>query len=117
MSQAVKVSDEVMALLREAAALQSRSIAGQAEHWLRLGRAFERDPRFGFTQVEQALRGLVPPMDLSESQQEDYFDRLEERLLAPSAKATAFFEDRRRRGVGVGMDEAGNMVYEGSRRS
>jgi hypothetical protein len=29
----------------------------------------------------------------------------------PSATADAFFKDMRERGLGVGMDDAGNIVY------
>ena len=116
MSQAVKISDTEMEALREAAALQSRSISGQAEHWMRLGRAFERDERFGFAKVEQALRGLVAPMDLSAEQQEEYFDRFEASLHKPSKVAQDFFADRRQRGVGVGMDDAGNIVHQAPAR-
>lgn len=112
MSHAVKISDVEMDALREAAALQSRSLSGQAEHWLRLGRAFERDPRFGFAKVEQALKGLISPDELNDAEQEDYFEQLSDSYWAPSPVEDAFFADRRRRGVGVGMDEAGNMVLQ-----
>lgn len=112
MSQPVKVSDEMIEVLRDTAALQQRSIAGQAEYWMRLGRAVERDPRLSFALVEQALRGLVPPAQLSGDQQEEYLDRLEDMQDAPSATEEAFFADRRRRGVGVGMDDAGLIVNQ-----
>jgi hypothetical protein len=110
MSAAVKISDTEMDAIREAAALQSRSMSGQAEHWLRLGRAFERDPRFGYAKVEQALKGLVAPMDLNEDEQEQYFDRMDSLLSAPSAEADAFFKDMRERTGGVGMDDEGNII-------
>lgn len=111
-THAVKVSEDVMEDLRDTAALQNRSIAGQAEYWMRLGRAVERDPRLSFALVEQALRGLVPPAQLSGDQQEEYLDRLEDMQDAPSAAEEAFFADRRRRGVGVGMDDAGLIVRQ-----
>lgn len=112
MSQAIKISDAEMVVLREAAALQSRSIAGQAEHWMRLGRAFERDPRFGFAKVEQALKGLISPDELNDAEQEDYFEKLSASYWVPSPVEDAFFAERRRRGVGVGMDGAGNIVLQ-----
>ena len=112
MSAAVKISDTEMAAIREAAKLQSRSIAGQAEHWLRLGRAFERDPRFGYAKVEQALKGLLDVDDLNDQEQEEFFDRVGSVLAAPSALEDAFFKDRQERGLGVGMDEAGNIIEQ-----
>jgi hypothetical protein len=110
MSYAVKISETEMALLRESATLQSRSLSGQAEHWLRLGRAFERDPQYGYAKVEQALKAQVAPMDLNTDEQERYFDQLAASYWEPSAVENAFFEERTLRGVGVGMDEAGNIV-------
>ena len=117
MSSAVKISDEEMQALREAAALQSRSIAGQAEHWLRLGRAFERDPRFGYAKIEQALKGLVSPDDLNDTEQEQYFDKLGASYWDASPVEDASFAEMRRRGEGVGMDEEGNIVYGASEPS
>ena len=41
MGSPVKVADELVEAAREAAALASRSVAKQIEHWARLGRAVE----------------------------------------------------------------------------
>ncbi len=41
MSQPVKLSDDLVTDARTTAAIASRSIAGQIEHWARLGRAVE----------------------------------------------------------------------------
>ena len=112
MAAAVKISDVEMSVLREAAALQGRSISGQAEHWFRLGRAIERDPRFGFVKVEQALKGLADVDDLSTAGQEEYMDQFSALLSKPSSISDAFFDDRRRLGLGVGMDEAGNIIEQ-----
>lgn len=112
MGAAVKISDTEMMAIREAAALQSRSIAGQAEHWLRLGRAVERDPRFSYSKIEEALKGLVDVDLLTTEEQEEYFDRFEVLLSKPSAEAETFFEERRRLGLGVGMNEAGSIVEQ-----
>jgi len=43
MPHAVKLSDALIADARAAAKLEDRSIAGQIEHWARLGRAVEQD--------------------------------------------------------------------------
>lgn len=117
MSQAVNISQAEMTALREAARLNSRSISAQAEHWLRIGRAVERDPRFSYAMIEQALRGLLSPDDLEANKQEGFFDRMGDGLWESSPDADAFFTDRNRRGVGVGMDEAGNLVYPASPRN
>lgn len=41
MGMPVKLSDDIVNAAREAAAVDDRSIAGQIEHWARLGRAAE----------------------------------------------------------------------------
>ena len=46
MAQSVKLSDDVMALVRRESELQSRSVAGQITHWLRIGRAIEKSGNF-----------------------------------------------------------------------
>jgi hypothetical protein len=112
MGYTVKISKTEMNALRESAVLQSRSLSGQAEHWLRLGRAFERDPRFGFSNVEQALKGLLSQDELTDAQQEEYLDGLSDGYWKKSHVADSFFDDRRARGLGVGMDEAGNVVQQ-----
>jgi hypothetical protein len=43
MPHAVKLSDALIDEARNAAALEHRSVAGQIEHWARLGRALELD--------------------------------------------------------------------------
>lgn len=111
MSAAVKISYTELAILRETAELQNRSISGQAEHWLRLGRAFEKNPNVGYTRVQEALKGLRSVDDLSNEEQEEYLDRFDQLLSAPSEEMNAFFKDRQERGLGVGMDDAGNIVY------
>lgn len=41
MPQPVKISDELISNARETAAVMERSIAGQIEHWAKLGQAIE----------------------------------------------------------------------------
>lgn len=111
MSQAVKISDIEMKALRDAARLNSRSISGQAEHWLRIGRAMERDPQVGYSRVEMALRGLEPVAldSLSEAEQDDFIQNLAD---APATAAEEdFWRDRQRRGVGVGLDDKDRLVF------
>ncbi|HSV51918.1 MAG TPA: hypothetical protein VLJ57_07370 [Burkholderiaceae bacterium] len=110
-SHAVKISDTEMKAVREAAAINSRSIAGQAEHWIRLGRAVERNPEFGYVKVERALKGLESVDDLSDNEQEMFLDGLSSRMKTPGPDEDAFWADRQKRGLGVGMDNSGNPVY------
>lgn len=110
MAKAVKICDSEMEELREAASVHSRSISGQAEHWLRIGRAVERDPRFGYVQIEEALKGLRPVSSLTDAQQDEFFERFAEETLVPSDAERAYWDDRQRKGLGVGTDEQGTIV-------
>jgi len=111
MSAAVKLSDDTIAVLRDAAQVHSRSMSGQAEYWIKLGRAVERDPAFGYTRVETALRGLEPIAIDSIDERE------QEELILGMARVRAtpqegdYWRSRRERGVGVGLDGNDELVY------
>lgn len=62
--------------------------------------------------VGKALKGLIDPGELSEAEQEDYFDKIGAVYRMSNPKEDAFFAERRRLGVGVGMDDAGNIVHQ-----
>jgi hypothetical protein len=111
-SQAVKVSAELVENLRDAAELHSRSIAGQAEHWMRLGRLVERDPRFGVVAIEQALSGQLSPDALTGDQQEVYLDRVaSSHWDEPSAEEDRLFAQLVEDGglVGYASDDSATM--------
>jgi hypothetical protein len=115
MAHAVKISDTEYEAAREAAAVNSRSLSGQVEHWIRIGRAVERNPAIAYSRIEQALRGLLAPSELSDEEQEEYLDRLGDKMGEVSSEEAAFWADRDRRGLGVGLDDAGKLVYAASR--
>ena len=111
MAQAVKISDGEMDALRDAARVNSRSISGQAEHWIRIGRAVERDPMVAYSKIEMALRGLEPLVldSLSKADQDDFIERMGN---APATAAEQdFWRNRQREGLGVGLDDQDNLVF------
>lgn len=55
MAQSVKLSDDIMALVRREAELHSRSVAGQVTHWLKIGRSIEYSGRFEHAHITAAL--------------------------------------------------------------
>lgn len=97
MAQSLKLSDESMALLREASLTHHRSLAGQAEHWMRLGRAFEAHPQAGFEQVQAALRGELSVDDLDPADRQRFFTNYMQTAATPSADEAAFFRQRSQR--------------------
>ena len=68
MAQSVKLSDEVMALVRREAELHSRSVAGQITHWLKLGRAIEQSGSYDHARVTAALEGRLDTTQLREEE-------------------------------------------------
>ena len=75
---AVKISTPIVEHARAAAKLHSRSISGQVEHWVRIGRAIERSPGYDHARIEAALRAEVAYDDLTGEEQRVYHDRLDE---------------------------------------
>lgn len=117
MAQIVKISDAEMNAIKAAAELNHRSVSSQAEYWIRLGRAVEQDPRFGQVQIEEALKGRRPLSSLTDEQQEEFLERFCVEMDKPTKEELDFWEDRRRKGLGVGMDEEGNIVYGDTTRT
>lgn len=80
MPQTVRLPDSEMADIRREAARQSRSLAGQIVHWVRIGRAMERSPRFSHACVQAALDGRLSPDRLTGEEQEAWADGLDAAL-------------------------------------
>lgn len=114
MAQSVKLSDHVMAAVRREADLQSRSVAGQITHWMRLGRAIEQSGVYDHSRVTAALDGRLDPAELREEESIAWLDAFTEKMSTASATEQAFFEKRGRLGRGVGLDAAGKIVRAGS---
>jgi len=114
MAQSVKLADDVMAAARREAELQSRSVAGQITHWLRLGRAIEQSGTYDHARVTAALNGRLDTVDLREEEAIAWLDAFTEKMSVPSAAERAFFAKRRKLGQGVGLDAAGNLIHAGS---
>lgn len=117
MAQAVKISDIEYEAVREAALINSRSLSGQAEHWIRIGRAVERDPAIAYSKIERALRGLLPPEELTDEEQEKYLDEFAVRMGQPGPGEEAFWAERERRGLGVGLDADDKLSYPPNART
>src|ERR1700675_1686613 len=83
MPSAIKLSPEFVDLARGEGRVMGRSIAGQVEHWARLGRAVERAPGFAYERVHAALSAQTSVDDLTADEQgvalaelEDYLEHL-----------------------------------------
>jgi len=105
MSQTIKISDSDANILRAVAPIASRSIAGQAEHWMRIGRVIESSPSFSYSRITDALAGLVDPDSLNTEEQVIFFDKFSDAMGETTEKQELFFAERRKKGLGVGLDE------------
>jgi len=114
MVQSVKLSDDVIAAARREAELHSRSVAGQVTHWLRLGRAIEQSGAYDHARVTAALNGSLDTVELREEEAIAWLDAFTEKMSVPSSVERAHFAKRRKLGLGVGLDAAGNLIHAGS---
>lgn len=112
MAQSVKLGDDIMKVVRRESELQSRSVAGQITHWMRIGRAIEKSGNFDHTRITDALAGEIPTAELSDEEKDVWLDSFVEKMGQPGPDEEAFFARRRQLGLGVGLDEVGNLVRE-----
>ena len=113
MAQSVKLADEAMALVRREAELQSRSVAGQITHWMKIGRAIEQSGRFDYARITAALEGRLATTELSEGEEAAWLDAFTDKMGRPAKEEETFHARRRELGRGVGLDEGGNLVHAG----
>jgi len=110
LAQSVKLSEELMALIRRESELQSRSVAGQITHWVRIGRAIEKSGRFDQARIAEALAGAREAAGLTEEEHEVWLESFSEAMGKPGPEEAAFFGRRRQLGLGVGLDAGGNLI-------
>lgn len=110
MAQSVKLADEIMDIARRESEIQSRSLAGQITHWMRIGRAIESSGRFDHGRLSAALNGELETRFLTEEEKSVWLDAFSEKMGMPDPAEDAFFAERRALGRGVGLDCAGNVV-------
>ena len=112
MAQSVKLSDGEMQIIRREAELQSRSIAGQITHWVRIGRAIERSPNFDYERVRAALAAALSPDALTLEEQTVWLDQVDGHLAEPGADpaVAAAFDDLAKRPGAAGRDADGKLV-------
>ena len=107
MPAAIKLSDSFVALARKEGGVMGRSIAGQVEHWARLGRAIERAPGFDYERIREVLAARASFDDLGADEQAVTLAELEGYLEnLPRAGDAAFFDELRARRVPIHGDTA-----------
>jgi len=117
MAQSIKISNNEMDLLREESKTFGRSIAGQAEHWMRIGRAIEQSSHFNYRKIQAVLKGTLNPDHLNRDEQEIYLDDFIDEMKSPQANLEKHFAEQQKAGIGVGLDQDEKLVYASSAQS
>jgi hypothetical protein len=58
MATAVRVSEELVANARKFSRIDHRSVAGQIDHWARMGKCAEENPDLTYSLIKEILIGL-----------------------------------------------------------
>lgn len=58
MATAVRVSEELVGEARKFSRIEHRSVAGQIEHWARMGKCVEENPDLPYSLIKEILLGL-----------------------------------------------------------
>ncbi len=111
MAQSIKISNAEMEVLRDESKTFGRSIAGQAEHWMRIGRAIEQSDHFNYRKIQAVLKGTLNPDHLNRDEQEVYLDDLVVSMKKSQPKMEEYFSERNKTGKGVGLDDNDTVVF------
>ena len=116
MPTAIKLSDRFVGLARGEGKVMGRSIAGQVEHWARLGRAVERAPGFDYGRVRRALKAEESFDDLRADERAIALVELEEYLEnLPREQDAPFFAKLRAARVPIHGETAPRRVRKAPR--
>ena len=69
MAKAVRISEELLMEAKKFSRVDHRSLAGQIEHWARLGKCAERKSGSTYSLIKEILLGLE---ELEQSQKSEY---------------------------------------------
>jgi hypothetical protein len=69
MATAVRISDALVDEAKRFSRIDHRSLAGQIEHWARMGKCAEENPDLPYTLIKEILMGLD---ELGENEKTEY---------------------------------------------
>ena len=69
MATAVRISEKLVGEAKRFSRIDHRSLAGQIEHWARLGKCAEENPDLPYTLIKEILMGLD---ELDENEKTEY---------------------------------------------
>lgn len=69
MGTAVRVSEKLLREARLVSAVDNRSVAGQVEHWARIGKCAEENPELPYRLIKEILMGIE---ELDQGERSEY---------------------------------------------
>jgi ParD-like antitoxin of type II bacterial toxin-antitoxin system len=69
MPTAVRISDELLNEARKYSKIDHRSLAGQVEHWAKIGKCVEENPDLPYDLIKEIFIGLA---ELEQGEKEEY---------------------------------------------
>ena len=108
--ESIRISDKEFSTLKAAKQIGNRSIGGQAEHWMKIGRAIEKSSAFSYQHIQDALTGDYNPEELTPEEDAVFVDEYMDSLLTPTAEQDSFFTQRKKDKLGVGLDAKNNII-------
>lgn len=69
MATAVRISEELVGEAKRFSRIDHRSLAGQIEHWARMGKCAEENPNLPYTLIKEIMMGLD---ELDENEKTEY---------------------------------------------
>ena len=69
MPTAVRISDDLVNEARKYSKIDHRSLAGQVEHWAKVGKCAEENPDLTYDLIKEILIGLA---ELEQGEKEEY---------------------------------------------
>jgi len=110
MARSIKLPDDIVVAAETQSVLHSRSLGGQITHWAKIGKAIEQSSAFSQARISAVLSGKAPTTTLSPAEYAVWSDRFDEMMGETTPEAEAFFAERRKLGLGSGLDENGKLV-------
>ena len=106
-----EVDDHLRKVVELAAEHNGMSVTDQIGQWIRMGQLMEEMPKSYRDDLEKEVMYRTPDR-LTYVDDLTWLIHLGNAAAGPSPYADAFFADRRRRGIGVGLDKDGNVVRQ-----
>lgn len=111
----VKFPDAFVEDARREAELFNRSVAGQIEHWARIGRALEGAPEFSTERVRATLMGRLKIEELGAAERRAVLDSMFFWAASPSPAETDEYAALAKLPGAVGTDKKGRLVRSRAR--